>query len=239
MFFSSQASDLLALANHELRTPLSGILGFAGLLDERVYGALNDKQAEAVQTILACGHQLLARVEAILDVASVDGGCFTLEVEPFDAAIEIRSMVGLSRTPAAARQITLDHEQVGPLGILRADPRAFRKILSHLLENAVKLTPPGGSIAVAARRRPDGGIELLVTNSGLGISADDLPRLFRCFAERDSPLERRHGGLGLGLALTRRLVELHGGTIGVTSAPGTGTVFTMALPNGPTDTELH
>jgi signal transduction histidine kinase len=222
-------SEFLASMSHELRTPLNAIIGFSEVLGERMFGDLNDKQAEYVGDIQASGRHLLALINDILDLSKVEAGRMELEPSAFDLPEILASALALVRGRADAHGLALDLT-VGPgVGTITADERKVRQILLNLLSNAVKFTPDGGRVALAATARA-GTVEITVSDTGVGIAPEDLGAVFEEFRQVGTDRARKQEGTGLGLALARRLVELHGGTIGVTSTPGQGTTFTVTLP---------
>jgi len=226
-------SEFLANMSHELRTPLNAILGFSELLLEQFYGPVNGEQSEYLRSISSSGEHLLALINDILDLSKIEAGRMELDVEAINVPALLESSIAIVREKAhhADVSITLD---VGDTCTLDADPRKVKQILFNLLSNAVKFTPAGGSVTIAARTasRADAGagVEFIITDTGIGISTADQTKLFREFTQVDGSLSRRHEGTGLGLALTKRLVDLHGGQIDVQSAPGIGSAFTVWLP---------
>jgi signal transduction histidine kinase len=222
-------TEFMANVTHELRTPLNGVIGFAELLKDEVPGPLNAKQAAFVADIVASGQHLLALVEGILEMSRVDAAGAALEPVEIGAVLEER--VAARRKAAEARGVTMRLEVAPEAGSAALDLRALRRMLDALLDNAIKFNREGGTVAVSVRR-DDGWVEIAVADTGIGIAREDLPRLFQPLVQLDAGLARRHGGVGLGLALARRLAEMHGGTIEVESEPGKGSTFTLRLPAG-------
>jgi len=236
-------SEFLANMSHELRTPLNAIIGFADLLKLQTFGPLTPKQERYVQNIQTGGVHLLNLVNDLLDLARIEAGRLDLQPEPTSlaaaAAEALESIRPLARQKGLAVASALDPD----LPAVFADPLRLRQILTNLLSNAAKFTGAGGRVMVRARRlaagatdRPGPGdlVEIQVEDTGVGIAADDLPRLFRKFEQLDAGTAKTHQGTGLGLALTRQLVELHGGTITAQSpGRGHGSTFTVRLPLGP------
>ena len=220
-------SEFLAMMSHELRTPLNAIIGFGELLRDGVIDAEEDRQ-QALQDIQESGEHLLALINDILDLAKIEAGRMELDCTETDLAALFASTVTLVRERAAVRGLHLTAD-TGDVGAVVADTRKLKQILFNLTTNAIKFTPAGGSVRIAAREVA-GGIEIVVADTGIGISEADQGRLFKEFVQVDGSLTRRHEGTGLGLALTRRLVELHGGRIAVQSVVGEGTTFTVWLP---------
>jgi len=215
--------------SHELRTPLNAILGFSEVLWERMFGDLNEKQAEFVQDILGSGRHLLSLINDILDLSKVEAGRMDLHLASFDLPLAIESAVSLIRERAARQGIALTVAADESLGEMVADERKVRQILLNLLSNAVKFTPAGGRVEVKAERAGDWA-ELSVRDTGIGIAPEDQAAVFEEFRQVGGPAAQQLEGTGLGLALAKRFVELHGGTIGVQSEVGKGTTFTFTLP---------
>lgn len=222
-------SEFLANMSHELRTPLNGILGFSELLIDRRVGPLNDKQREYIQDIHACGRHLLQLINDVLDLSKVEAGRMEVHAEAFDPAAAIASVYSVLGPMAHKKQVRLLSPQC-EVPQLTLDLHKFRQVLFNLLSNAVKFTEPGGQVQL--RLAPSGNEQvcLEVSDTGIGIAEEDMARLFQAFGQLDSGLARRAEGTGLGLALTRRLVELQGGSIEVRSQPGVGSTFSVLLP---------
>jgi signal transduction histidine kinase/DNA-binding response OmpR family regulator len=248
---SRHKSEFLANMSHELRTPLNAIIGFSEVLQERMFGELNEKQDEYVRDIVESGKHLLSLINDILDLSKVEAGSMHLEPEPVQAAPLVKSCVAVVRERALTRRIELAVDLEPGLDAFEADSRKFKQIAVNLLSNAVKFSGHGGRVAVALRRADgarlaavgaaagrllsaaDGAtdfVELAVEDTGAGIAPDDLLRLFEPFVQVDASLQRRHEGTGLGLALVWRLVELHRGAVAVASQLGRGSRFTVWLP---------
>jgi signal transduction histidine kinase len=225
-------SDFLANMSHELRTPLNAIIGFSEVLEERMFGEMNDKQAEYIHDIHTSGRHLLSLINDILDLSKVEAGRMELDVTTFDLPSAIDNAVVLVRERAGRHGITLDVDVDRSLGDFRGDERKFKQIVLNLLSNAVKFTPEGGKITVTARPR-SALIEVAVADTGTGIARDDLPHVFEEFRQVGTDQVRKAEGTGLGLTLTKRFVELHGGAIRVESALGKGSTFTFTLAAQP------
>jgi len=218
----------LANMSHELRTPLNAILGFAELLIDNRDAAIGpDRRRKFLETIHRSGKHLLALINDILDLAKVDAGQMTIEVESVPAESAVLEALGVVEPLAQERGIVLASDIEHAISIT-ADPGRFKQILLNLLANAIKFTDQGGRVAVSARREGD-RVRFEVTDTGIGITPEDQARLFHEFQQASAP-DRRQQGTGLGLALTRRLVELHGGTIGITSTPNEGSTFWFTIP---------
>lgn len=222
-------SEFMANVTHELRTPLNSVIGFAELLKDEVPGPLNAKQAGFAADILAGGQNLLALVEGILEMSRLDATGTTLEREPVVVGAAIEERVAAHRRAAETLGVSMRLDVAPDAGSAELDPKALRRMLDALLDNAIKFNREGGTVTVSARR--DGrGLEITVADAGIGIAHADLAKLFKPLTQIDAGLTRSHGGVGMGLALARRLAELHGGTIEVESEPGKGSTFTLRLP---------
>ena len=222
-------SEFMNNVTHELRTPLNSVIGFAELLRDEVPGPLNAKQAAFAADILASGQRLLALVDGILEMSRLDAAGAALEREPVQIGAALEERVAAHRKTADARGVTIRLEVAADAGGAELDAKALRRMLDALLDNAIKFNREGGAVAVRARR-DDGWSEIAVADTGIGIARADLAKLFKPLAQLDAGLARRHGGVGMGLSLVRRLAELHGGTIEVESEPGKGSTFTLRLP---------
>ena len=229
---SRHKSEFLANMSHELRTPLNAIIGFSEVLGERMFGELNDKQAEYIQDILSSGRHLLALINDILDLSKVEAGRMELDLSRFDLPASIGSAVILVRERATRHGLALDVSVDDRLGPFVGDERKIRQVLLNLLSNAVKFTPEGGRVAVRAVPA-DGAVEISVSDTGIGIAPEDQEAIFEEFRQVGTDYARKREGTGLGLALARRFVELHGGRIWVKSRLGEGSTFTFNLPVRP------
>ncbi len=225
-------SEFLATMSHEIRTPLNSILGFAQLLREQTQDRLAPKQARYLAHILQSGEHLLQLISDILDLSTVEAGKIVLQLASLDVARALAEIMVVARGLAHKKAQQLAAEIASDLPSLRADPLRFKQICFNLLSNAVKYTPEGGRIALAAQPTPDGAyLELRVCDTGIGICPEDLPRVFLEFVRLATTRGSAEGGTGLGLSVTKRLVELHGGTIMATSpGAGRGSTFTVRLP---------
>jgi len=222
-------SEFMVNVTHELRTPLNSVIGFAELLKAEVPGPLNAKQAAFAADILASGQQLLALVEGILEMSRLDAAGAALEREPVKIGAMLEERVAAHRKAAEARGLTMRLDVAADTGRAELDPKALRRMLDALLDNAIKFNRERGTVAVSTRR--DGGwLEITVADTGIGVAREDLEKLFKPLTQINAGLARPHEGVGLGLALAHRLAELHGGTIGVESEPGKGSRFTLRLP---------
>jgi signal transduction histidine kinase len=250
--------DFLINMSHELRTPLNSVLGFSHLLQEQLTSQLNPKQVRYLTNISNSGQHLLALVNGILDLDTAEAGRLTLHLTKVDLAAVITEALDATREAVRQKGHSV-HALIPPdLPVFNADRDRIRQIAICLLSNAVKFTPDGGRITVTARRICDfrfpiadlknigpepqsqianqksqlrDFVEIAVADTGIGIRAEDLPRLFQTFAQLESPLTKRYEGTGVGLALAKQLVDLHGGTITAASpGAGQGSTFTVRLP---------
>jgi signal transduction histidine kinase len=222
-------SEFLANMSHELRTPLNAIIGFSDVLLQRMFGELNEQQADYLQDIRSSGSHLLTLINDILDLSKIEAGRMELEAAPFSLVAALDNAVTLVRERAQSHGIKLTLDVSPDVDTIVADERKLKQIVVNLLANAVKFTPDGGAVTLGARRE-NGEIRLAVRDSGIGIAPEDQERIFEEFQQASHQGERSREGTGLGLALSKRMVELHGGTITVESAPGKGSTFTVALP---------
>jgi signal transduction histidine kinase len=225
-------SEFLANMSHELRTPLNAIIGFSEVLGERLFGELNEKQAEYTEDILSSGRHLLSLINEILDLSKVEAGRMELEMTNFDLPSALENARTFVRERAVRHGITLDLSVDKRLGDFVGDERKIKQILLNLLSNAVKFTPEGGRIRIDARKT-DGAVEISVSDTGIGISPEDQPKIFEEFRQVGSDYAHKVEGTGLGLTLAKKFVELHGGKIWVTSDVGKGSTFSFTLPEKP------
>jgi signal transduction histidine kinase len=226
--------EFLASMSHELRTPLNAILGMSEALRVGVFGLLDARQGEAVTTIEDSGRNLLQLINDVLDISKIEAGRLEIapgeiEAEPFAA-----SCLRLFREAAHHKGVRLSSRVHPGLHVLRADPLRMKQIVANLLSNAVKFTPRGGEVLLELAAEPEsGGFRVVVSDTGVGIAQEDHERLFEPFVQADAGLSREYGGTGLGLALVRRLAELHGGGVDVRSEPRRGARFTVRIPGLP------
>jgi len=225
---SRHKSEFLANMSHELRTPLNAIIGFSEILAERMFGEINEKQAEYLRDILESGQHLLSLINDILDLSKIEAGRMELELADFDLPSAIDNALILMRERAVRRGITLGRAIDERLGMLRADERKVKQVLLNLLSNALKFTPEGGRVDVRAEMQGETA-EISVTDTGVGIAPEDQDAVFEEFRQVGTAA-RKVEGTGLGLALSRKFIELHGGKISVKSEPGVGSTFTFTLP---------
>ncbi len=225
-------SDFLANMSHELRTPLNAIIGFSEVLMERMFGELNEKQADYMKDIHESGRHLLSLINDILDLSKIEAGRMDLEVSSFHLPTALSNAMTLVRERAQRHGIALELKVDKRLGDFSADERKFKQILLNLLSNAVKFTPDGGRVDVSAELNSKAA-EFAVRDTGIGIAPEDQQKVFAEFVQVGRDYTRKAEGTGLGLALTRRFVELHGGEIRLASTPGKGSTFTFTLPIRP------
>jgi signal transduction histidine kinase len=225
---SQHKSEFLANMSHELRTPLNAIIGFSEVLTERMFGELNEKQDEYLRDIYASGQHLLSLINDILDLSKIEAGRMELEAADFDLPSAIDDALILVRERASRRGIALGHSVDDRLGQIRGDERKVKQVLLNLLSNALKFTPAGGRIEVRARVQDDVA-EIAVTDTGVGIAPEDQEAVFEEFRQVGAA-DNKVEGTGLGLALSRKFIELHGGRIWVKSQVGQGSTFTFTLP---------
>jgi GAF domain-containing protein/anti-sigma regulatory factor (Ser/Thr protein kinase) len=222
-------SEFLANVSHELRTPLNAIIGFSEVLLERLFGELNDKQNEYVDDILSSGRHLLSLINDILDLSKIEAGRMELEVTTFDLPMAFENALLLVRERASRHGIKLERVIDDRLGDFTGDERKVKQVLVNLLSNAVKFTPEGGQVRVEARLS-DGSVEISVSDNGIGIAPQDQETVFEEFRQVGSNYAQKREGTGLGLSLTKKFVEMHGGKIWVESEVGKGSRFTFTLP---------
>jgi signal transduction histidine kinase len=225
-------SEFLANVSHELRTPLNAIIGFSEVLGERLFGELNEKQAEYTEDILSSGRHLLSLINDILDLSKIEAGRMELEVTTFHMPDAIENALLLIRERASRHGIKLERIIDDRLGDFTGDERKVKQVLVNLLANAVKFTPEGGCIKVEARLG-DSAVITSVTDTGVGIAREDHEAIFEEFRQVGSNYAQKREGTGLGLSLTRKFVEMHGGKIWVESELGKGSTFTFTLPINP------
>ena len=222
-------SEFLANMSHELRTPLNAIIGFSEVLSEKMFGDVNDKQLEYLLDIHSSGHHLLSLINDILDLSKIEAGRMELELSAFDLGMLLDNSMTLVRERATRHGLTLALDVADDVEEWVADARKVKQVVINLLSNAVKFTPPGGRITLRARR-VEGGVEVAVIDTGMGIAADQQALVFEEFRQASGDYLRKAEGTGLGLSLARRFVELHGGAIRLESALGQGSTFAFMLP---------
>ncbi len=222
-------SEFLANMSHELRTPLNAIIGFSEVLSEKMFGEVNDKQLEYLLDIHSSGHHLLSLINDILDLSKIEAGRMELDLAGVNLPMLLDNCTTLVRERASRQGLTLSLEVEAGLGEWVCDIRKLRQIVINLLSNAVKFTPAGGRVSLRARRLGH-AVEIAVVDTGVGIAVDQQALVFEEFRQAGGDYLRKSEGTGLGLALAKRFVELHGGSIRVDSEPGRGSTFAFILP---------
>lgn len=225
-------SEFLATMSHELRTPLNAIIGFAEVLRDEITGALNTEQKEYVGDIHSSGQHLLSMINSILDLSKIEAGKFELQYEEFSVENAINEVLNTIMGSSHKKGISIRTHVHEDIPSLMADKVKFKQIMFNLLSNAVKFTPENGRITINARLSNQ-HVQIAVSDTGIGIKSDDMNKLFEAFRQVDGSYARRYEGTGLGLILTKRLVELHGGKIWAKSEYGKGSTFTFTLPLKP------
>jgi len=225
---SEHKSAFLANMSHELRTPLNAIIGFSQVLREKLFGELNEKQDEYVGDILSSSDHLLALINDILDLSKVEAGQVELEIAPFSLREALERGVVMVKERALKDGVELGLAIDPSVDVVEADERRIRQVVFNLLSNAVKFTPAGGSVEVRSAQI-NSEVQISIADTGPGIASEDQERIFEEFQQTEVGIEQREG-TGLGLALSKRLIELHGGRIWVESASGEGSTFTFTLP---------
>ncbi|MEO7912373.1 MAG: response regulator, partial [Roseiflexaceae bacterium] len=223
--------EFLASRSHELRTPLNAVLGLSEALQEEVYGPISDRQRRSLHSIEESGRHLLELINDILDLAKIGAGKLELDLDSVSIEMICQSSLRMIKQIAQQKRLSVDLKLDPAVTLLHVDARRVKQILVNLLSNAVKFTPEGGSIGLEVAG--DAGrqaVDLTVWDTGIGIAEEQMPRLFQPFVQLDSRLARQYEGTGLGLALVYRMVELHGGSMSVTSEVDHGSRFTVALP---------
>lgn len=233
--------EFLANMSHELRTPLNAVLGMAEGLKEQVFGHLNIRQVDAVDIISKSGSHLLELINDVLDLAKIEAGQVILNCGTVSISSLVQSSVSLIKQQAAKKRICLEVEIASDLPLLSLDGRRMRQVLVNLLANAVKFTPEQGQIRLSVSRTSPSlvksqnsqngdTLQIVIRDTGIGIASENISQLFEPFIQIDSSLDRQYEGTGLGLSLVKRIVELHGGEVSVSSEVGVGSCFTVELP---------
>ena len=234
-YASLAKSEFLATMSHELRTPLNAIIGFAEILRDGILGSINDEQQDLASNIHTSGHHLLEMINKILDLSKIEAGQMDIQPENFSAIEALEEVNTVIRALSNKKEIALNLRYTQDIRI-EADKIKFKQILYNLLSNAIKFTPEGGSVTTEFEQIPLGSdisrdaLLVRVIDTGIGIAPEDQPKLFQSFTQLDASRSREYEGTGLGLALTKRLVELHGGEIWVESEKGKGSTFMFTLP---------
>ncbi|HUN48268.1 MAG TPA: ATP-binding protein, partial [Stellaceae bacterium] len=227
---SQAKSQFLAAMSHELRTPLNAVIGFAEMLTSEIFGPLGDaRYRDYTGSIAQAGHHLLGLINDILDFSKLDAGRLELHEDAIDPSEAIEAASALMRSQAGDAGLTLDYRPEPDLPMMRVDLRRVRQVLLNVLGNAVKFTPSGGAIRISAARR-GGDLVIAVADNGIGIAPDDIPKALERFGQVDNSLARRYEGTGLGLPLSKRLMQLHDGELEIDSVLGQGTTITLVFP---------
>lgn len=229
MIANQHKSEFLANMSHELRTPLNAVIGFSQMLKRQVFGDLNEKQLEYVDDIHSSGSHLLSLINDILDLSKVEAGRMELQISQFDLHDSILSAISLFKEKASKHGIKISTEIDENINSVSADERKIKQIVLNLVSNAMKFTPEEGKVSVTASKE-DGLIRVSVSDSGVGISVEDQSVIFEEFHQGSSEHAKKKEGTGLGLALSKKFVEMHGGKIWVQSELGKGTTFTFIFP---------
>ncbi|MEO6143656.1 MAG: GAF domain-containing protein [Dermatophilaceae bacterium] len=228
---SAHKSEFLASMSHELRTPLNAVIGFSEVLLERMFGELNDRQEDYLQDILSSGRHLLALLNDVLDLSKVEAGQMELDLTTFSAPDALQYAMSLVRERSAQHGISTHLDIAPDVGSIQADELRFKQVLLNLLSNAVKFTPDGGRVNVSAWKEAT-DVNVTVSDTGVGIPLADQERIFDSFQQGGRSASKVEG-TGLGLTLTKRIVELHGGRLWLTSEPGSGSTFGFSVPQDP------
>ena len=224
-------SEFLATMSHELRTPLNAIIGFSDIIHRQLFGPVgNDKYTDYAKDINASGSHLLAIINDILDLAKAESGKLELNEHEFDLSETIESCVRMCRGRAETNKVELIYFGGQSEIMVRADERLMLQVLANIVSNAIKFTPEGGTVRVQITASPQKGAAVKVTDTGIGIAAENLERVLRPFEQVESSYARKHNGSGLGLPYAKRLTELHGGGLKLESEFGKGTAVTISLP---------
>jgi len=222
-------SEFLANMSHELRTPLNAVIGFSDLLLERLFGEMNEKQENYIRNIQTSGKHLLSLINDILDLSKVEAGRMELDVANVHIPSALQNAMMLIRERAQRQNVELSCNVDPQINEIPADERKFKQIMLNLLTNAVKFTQEGGHVDVNVRLA-NGHLEISVTDTGVGIAQENQQAVFEEFRQVGRQFSGKQEGTGLGLALTRRFIELHGGTIKLQSELGKGSTFTFTIP---------
>jgi len=228
---SRAKATFLATMSHELRTPLNAIIGFSDMINAAIHGPVGSpKYQEYARDVAESGRFLLSIINDILDLSKIEAGQMVVNAQPTDLTELLQRCSRLIEGRAHQGSVELKVEAAADLPAVMADPRSLTQIIVNLLSNAVKFTNAGGTVRLAAGMAADGAVEIVVADSGIGMSEEDVQTALRPFEQIDRGLDRRHEGTGLGLPIVKGLVELHGGTLRIESEVGVGTTVTVRLP---------
>ena len=223
-------SEFISTMSHELRTPLNAIIGFSELLVDKKAGQINPKQEEYLGDILRSGNHLLRLINDILDLSKIEAGKLEILLEPCGVKEVIEEVCSVIKTLADAKDITIAVLIAPQVGEIQADRIKLKQVLYNLLSNAIKFTNRSGKVEIEVRRGGKDGVVIKIKDNGIGINPEGIRKLFSPFLQLDGGASEKQRGTGLGLMLTRKFIELHGGSILVDSEVGKGTVFTVLLP---------
>ncbi len=224
-------TEFLATMSHELRTPLNAIIGFADLMRSEIRGPIgHPRYREYAEDIHESGQHLLSLINDILDLSRIEAQRFELHEDGVTIAAVAEACVHLMSSQAERKKLRIDASDLSALGEIRADDRLMRQMILNLLSNAIKFTPDRGTVELAGTTGPEGDIALTVTDTGIGMSEEEIEMALKPFVQVDSSIARRYGGSGLGLSITKRFVELHGGRLEIDSRKGEGTRVTLHFP---------
>lgn len=227
---NSAKTMFLANMSHELRTPLNAMIGFSEIISRRIFGAEVDRYTDYARDIHSSGLHLLSIIEDLLDMSRIELGTFKLEPVPAKPAQLVADVLRLLRHRAQEQNVAIRCEGLDALPEMQLDPRAMRQALINLLSNAIKFSAAGTTVVVSGSRTPHGDVLLSVTDQGVGIAAEQLPQIFDPFWQSDATRRQARGGVGLGLAITRRLIEAHDGSVTARSKVNAGTTMVIFLP---------
>lgn len=234
---SQHKSRFIANMSHELRTPLNSVIGFSNILLEKTFGELAENQERYIKNIHFSGKHLLELVNNVLDIAKIEAGKYEMSYGTFPVEGMMAEILNIIKPMADKKAVALDFSMTGEIDSITADAIKLKQVFYNLLSNAIKFTPEGGRVSVAIEKEEGRGvfenqefITFSVRDTGIGISSDDTEKIFNEFEQADTTFSRKYGGAGLGLALTKKLVELHGGHITVESRLGEGSTFTVSIP---------
>jgi signal transduction histidine kinase len=230
---SALKSQFLANMSHEFRTPLNAILGYTSLLLEGVAGPLNDKQERNLARVDSNAQHLLALINDILDISRIEAGRMPLTIESIDVATLVREVLAELEPLVARSRLTVSTTMEPDLPVVEGDRAKVKQILVNLVSNAVKFTPAGSVAIGVAAGGPEGPVRVSVADTGIGIDPSDQEKIFEDFQQADPSTERRYGGAGLGLAISRRLAHMQSGRLELASQPGQGSTFTLVMPLRP------
>jgi protein-histidine pros-kinase len=226
-------SEFLANMSHELRTPLNAIIGFAEMMHDGKLGPVSSDHKEFLGDILSSARHLLQLIDGTLDLAKVGSGRMEFRPEPLDVGRLVTEVRDILRNLESSTGVPISVEVAPSLGEVVADSAKLKQVLYNYLSNALKFTPPGGRVKIRVGPEGEGRFRLEIEDTGIGIKPEDLGRLFVEFQQLDAGTAKKYAGTGLGLALTKRIVEAQGGEVGVRSVPGQGSTFFAVLPRGP------